>query len=469
VDAEGGLVFCFDGRLDNPRDLIALLPSDRRPSSPAPDSILALAAYKVLGARCPERFVGDYVLAAWHPAERRLYCIRSPGEWRPLFWCETDSLFAFATEPMQLFAGAPPEKQANEPALGELLALRFSTPVETLFKGVYRLRPGWSLTVERGTVRHDHWYRGPFEPVRLNDDTEYIERFRDLFDQALASCLRCNTAVVASLSRGLDSSSVVCRSAELHRSGRVARMPQPVSLVYPGLDLTDESQWIDIVAAHAGAEPIRAEPAAYDWDEIASWTAHTGFLPLRTNGHSLTSIYRSVRDADIRVLITGEGGDDWLSGGYAHWPELVRTCRFVQLVREGFDSQFGGSVGSRARRIVGHGVMPLIYGARRKAAVQPQFDPDDSVPEWISPDWARSIALADRLAAAPQIPDGLRLHRQTLYANVERPRHHINIGPALAWAGQAGIEMRHPFHDRRLAEFVTGSPGRLFRRGETRK
>ena len=58
---------------------------------------------------------------------------------------------------------------------------------------------------------------------------------------------------------------------------------------------------------------------------LADWIARTWQLPLRPNvlGTCVATCER-LRADGIRVLVTGEGGDDWLRGSHAHWPDLLR-------------------------------------------------------------------------------------------------------------------------------------------------
>ncbi|MEP6915472.1 MAG: asparagine synthase-related protein, partial [Acidobacteriota bacterium] len=232
TDSRSGLVIAFDGRLDNRAELLALLGAEA-PSAAAPDCAIALAAHGKLGDAFPERLTGDYALAIWDPARRRLFCTRSPLGFRPFLWTLQGNCFAFASEPATLIRGLALPRRLNEGAIGEHLSARFLTETETFWEGLQRLPQGHALALERGAVRTWCWHHGPFEDSSHLSDADHVERFTALLNQSLLAVLRSAGPVASHLSGGLDSSSIVCRVHELFEAGRADRMVQPFSARFP--------------------------------------------------------------------------------------------------------------------------------------------------------------------------------------------------------------------------------------------
>lgn len=468
VDTTSRLVLCFEGRLDNRPELFRLLPADDRPETGAPDSELVLVCYQRFGEDCVKYFVGDYVLAVWSVADRRLVLLRSPGGWVPLYWCRTNELFCFAAEPAQLLIGAGLRRSPNESMLAEILSRHVVSRTETIWEGICRVRPGWSLTIQDGVIRQARWYTGPFPEVRLTSDGEYAECFRHLLDQALASCFRSNTEVAANLSGGLDSSSIVCRAAELYQAGELGRLVRPMSVVYPGTH-TDESDWIAAAIRHTGLEPSIFMNVPYDWEAAPNWSRLSALLPVRPNAVSLANLYEPLRQAGVRVLLTGAGGDEFLAGRQRHWPDLLRTGRWLQLLREGLDPDFGESLPRRVRRILALSLGPLVSRQRRLASVGLSPGGGPVVPDYLRPEWTLRIGLLERLWSVETDDFLPSLAQQALFGPLDTHAFEIHRANTLLWAARSGIELRHPFYDRRLVEFVMGLPGHLLQRGKTRK
>lgn len=469
ADQAAGLVILLDGRLDNRAELLDKVGHAAGLDHASGDGALLLALFKRYGTDCVQHLVGDYSLVVWQSRTRQLFCARSPLGWRPFLWHNSATGFGFATEPRTLIEGLGLERELNEGAMGEYLSMRFTTPTETLWRGIYRLAPGAALMVEDGRVRHWQWQRGPF-PESSDSDSQASERFRALFDQSLQSCMRSSGEVAAHLSGGLDSSSVVCRATELYRAGRVDRQVHPLSARFPG-QAHDETAWCEAVESHAGVESLIVLPRAYDWDQARAWCADTLHLPLRPN--TLSTIIGSceqMRAHGMRVLLTGEGGDDWNSGGRGHWPALLREGKLLQLWRETRDPRSPGYA-RRLKRLLVDGAGPLLSSARMARLQFQHLDFGQAAPPWLMPEWSASIGLdtrwRDAANAVPlQLDSLVQQQRATRYAIA---RSHVNIDNVLALAARSGVELRHPLHDLRLSAYLVGARGDLLRRDGERK
>ena len=469
ADRASGAVILFDGRLDN-RDALreALGPAD--PGAAAPDCVIVLAAHGRFGDELPQRLVGDYALAIWQPGTRRLFAARSPVGMRPFLWTRQDDFFAFASEPSTLIRGLGLPKRLNEGAIGEHLAARFVTDTETLWDGIYRLPPGHALCVDDGRVRSWCWNAGPFADHMDLSESEHVEQFRALFDQALIATTRSERPVAAQLSGGLDSSAVVCRVDQLVRDGRIGAMVEAVSARYPG-EICDEGEWIAEVEAQCGIRSTMVEGAPFDAMKAATWCAQTLHLPLRPNtAGTVESVCRHLNDRGLRVALTGEGGDDWLAGSRAHWPDLFRRGRWGGLASEAGAAGAGWGRPVRATRaILAGAVGPLLSRSRRERLLRPHLDFSQDTPPWLSADWARRIDLADRWADAPRPPALGSFSQTQRYRVYSLARRHINMDNVFSYAASRGIEFRHPFHDLRLTRFLIGAAGDMLRRGDSKK
>lgn len=469
IDRASGDVILFDGRLDN-RDALraALGPDD--PGPRVADGAIALAAHHRFGEALPQQLVGDYAFAIWQPRLRRLFAARSPVGMRPFLWTRQKGFFAFASEPSTLVRGLDLPRRLNEGAIGEHLAARFVTDTDTFWDGIHRLPPGAALLLKDENVRTWRWFEGPFEDQSHLSDAEHVERFRTLFDQALIAATRCQGGVAAQLSGGLDSSAVVCRIDQLVRDGRIPGMVEAISARYPG-EICDEGPWIAEVERQCDLQSAMVEGTRFDEAAAARWCADTLHLPLRPNtAGTIEAMCRHMAGRGIRVALTGEGGDDWLAGSRAHWPDLLRRGRWGRLARE------AGTVGAgwrhpprAARALLAEALGPLVSKRRRERVLHPHLDFSHDTPAWLSPDWARRIDLADRWAAAPQAPPLDHFYQTQRYRVYSLARRHINMDNVFSYVSSQGMELRHPFHDLRLTRFLMGASGDMLRRGDSKK
>jgi asparagine synthase (glutamine-hydrolysing) len=467
-DAASGTTLCLDGRIDNREELRALVGRDAPPAE-APDGMIVLAAWQRLGNRLLERLAGDYAIAIWQPEARLLTCARSPVGWRPLLWTATAGGIAFATEPAMLIRGLGLSPAIDEGAVGEHLSARFVTETDTLWKNIQRLPPGYLLEADAGGVRTRRWLEGPFEDFSRLSDRDHIARFTDLFDQALTATARSAGPVAAHLSGGLDSSSVVCRSHKLVQAGVIATMPRALSARFPGEEC-DEGQWIEAVEAQCGIRSQTVVGARYDWGAAAEWSARSLHLPLRPNtAGTIVASCDWLQANGISVLLTGEGGDDWLAGGFAYFPDLLKAGRLPTLLRDGLSAGFGITFAQRLRWTLSSAIGPIVSARRRARVLRPHLDFALTAPDWISPDWARRIDLADRWRDAARPPALSRMAHEQRYAVYSLARRHMNVDNVLSYVASRGVELRHPLHDFRLTRFLMGAAGGVLRRNGLRK
>ena len=464
VDEAAGLALVFDGRLDNRADLLRDLPG--LPPD-AGDSRLAMAAWHRWGKGCPDRFVGDFAMALWDGRKRRLFCARSPVGFRSFHWWRDGRFLAFATEPCQIAALPGVTRRLNEGAMAEMLAMRFMTQTETLLQGFHRLPPGCAMLAGEGVLETWRWHRGPFAEQPGATEEELAERLRGLMDQSLEAVARAEGPVAAWLSGGLDSSTVVCRLEQLHRAGRIRHGVQPLSAVFPGSS-EDESAWIQQVEAESGTRPERFLPAPFAWDEVREWTRRTLHMPVRPNAWSLARTTVGLRDRGIRVVLTGEGGDDWFAGDFSHWAELAARGRLGQVLREWRECPAGSPCRS-VRFLLATCLFRWLKPWKRHAYMATHLYMDRVVPPWMRPGWARRVHLEERSRAVFTTPGLRSLNQQRRSRIFSMARMDLNVENALSYLASLQVELRHPFHDRRLAEFAVTVPGGLLCRGGRKK
>jgi asparagine synthase (glutamine-hydrolysing) len=464
--ATGGALV-LDGRLDNRDEMRRRLGADAPPSS-APDAQIVLAALERFGDDAVQDFAGDYALAYWRADTRRLFCARSPVGWRPFLWTFDGRRFGFATEPRTLVEGLNLERKLNEAVIGEHLAARLISQTETFWQGVWRLPPGFALVLQGGQVRTWRWLEGPFEDLTDLPEKAHIEQFRDLFDQSLIAAHRSTGLVAAHLSGGLDSSTVVCRSMELFREGRIASAVQPISTRFYG-EPNDEGPWIEAVERHAGVKSIHVTPVAFDTASAAEWCSTTYQQPLRPNVLcTYTAVCQRLQGEGARVLLSGEGGDDWLSGSRAHWPDLLLTGRWKRLIDEGLD-QGGGTVPGKLRMVALQSLGPIVSRTQRERFLRPHLDFTNYSPDWLRPEWAARIGLEERWRTAPTPPPLGSFAQRQRYHVYTLARRHMYIDNLLTYVASQNMELRHPFHDLRLTRFFMGCAGGVLTGGGWRK
>jgi asparagine synthase (glutamine-hydrolysing) len=205
---ESGAVITWDGRLDNRAELTRELSDVLTISST--DVSLVAGAYEKWGTGCFGRLIGDWAFSIWDADSRSLILAKDPIGARHLFYSIEKDQVTWSTilDPLVLFAGR------SFVLNGEYLAgwLSFFPAAHlTPYVGIHSVPPSSCVTVRAG--KHTigkYWDFDPAKRIRYRTDAEYEEHFRVVFGKAVRRRLRSDNPILAELSGGVDSSSIVC-------------------------------------------------------------------------------------------------------------------------------------------------------------------------------------------------------------------------------------------------------------------
>jgi asparagine synthase (glutamine-hydrolysing) len=456
ADASGHCRVVFDGRLDNRDDLIAAL-GDREPGAPPGDAALVLRAYRKWGEGLAEHLVGDFALAVWDSAARTLVCARDPLGIRPFYYHADHAGIRWASEPRALFEDAAIARQVNEGYLGELLAAEPIRLDETLLAGIMRLPRAHVLVVGPHGVRTRRYW-DPC-PQTLGDglDEVYGDRVREALDLAVRSRLRTTGPIGAHLSGGLDSSCVVGSAVSVLRADRApAASFETFSLVFPGRPY-DERPFIDAVSDFWRIPGHLVTPARPSADALWASIDRTWDLPDPPTGECLMQpLFDAARRRGVTVMLTGVGGDQWFGGSAFYYADLIRRGHWLTLARQlraaDPDSELAWTVGD----VVRGGLFPLLPRPLRRMGRRVLRR--RAVPRWIAPRFARRIGLEARLQAPQLEPSHGGYAASDLRRLLMSGWEAMTIEQMERAAAWHGVELRHPFHDRRLVELALALP-----------
>jgi asparagine synthase (glutamine-hydrolysing) len=455
-----------EARIDNRNELFTLLalPIGERVTA-VPDSDLILAAYCRWGEACVEHLDGDWAFAIWDERKRKLFLAQASNGISALYYYSDARWFAFASSIKALLALPEVAKRPDRMRIAMGLVSWHDDGTLTAYEGIYRLPPAHTLTVEDGRVRNRrYWHPEKLEPLRLGSDDAYVEAFLHHYTEAVERRLRSSRPVGATLSGGLDSSSVCALAArklgvESNRLQAFISVPLYKVEWEMGASFSDESPYADAIRDHLGnldLEYVRAEhvsPLAgiERCLEACDEPGHAG-----SNMFWICALMERARDKGLGVLLTGQmgnGGVSW-TGPPANlwqlllrgdWPAIRQLQPTIPLIIR--------------RNLIGPAVRPWRERWRRLKASGRQPWADYSA---IHPEFARSMNLASRMCDGGHDP----WFRRT--SPIQDRLNTLKLGRAIVgsfWAalGQAyGLEVRDPTMDRRLIEFCLRIPPEQF-------
>lgn len=280
------------------------------------DSEIALHLYEDLGTDCLRHLRGEFAFALWDGRNDVLLAARDRFGIKPLYYTTHRGTLYLASEIKALLAAGVPARWDSS-AFFQANHFLGIPPNGTLFENIHSVPPGHYLLASGTQVRLVRYWDFNY-PVAVHarqtaTDAEYAERLRHALDESIRLRLRADVPVGCYLSGGLDSCAVLGLAAAHHA--------EPIRAFTLTFDRApyDEGAIAREMAALAGAEfqpvPIRHADLA---DCFADATCQAETLCFNGHGVAKYLLSRAVRDADYKVVLTGEGADEILAG-YAHF------------------------------------------------------------------------------------------------------------------------------------------------------
>lgn len=411
------------------------------------DASLVLEAFERWGDSFPEHLAGDFAFVLFDRRERRMLAVRDALGIRPLYYRAGVSHVRCASE---LGALVEDGDKPDEGFLAEVLAGDIVDTGATPFVAVRRVPAGHMLIADGAGVRVvRHWE--PPRDLNTGSPGEHAERFREVFDDAVRARVEGVAHAGVHLSGGLDSSSVLGSIAANGWSRPIAgsmRFPWPEA---------DEGEWIAIAARRASVVPIEVHvqsgPAAND---LASIAQHRDLPDLPTGAPLLLPLHGAMKDAGAAVVLTGFGGDQWWTGEMAHMSDLVRRGRLGALRRW---RRRGEAVGTESswdwRGFLRYGIYPLAPQFLRKGV---RHLSPAALPAWIPRAHAEQVHLRERLRRRPDTSGAPSESWRRLRWRIDSGEEAFIKDRFDRTAAAGGVELRHPFYDRRLVELAFRTP-----------
>lgn len=456
----------YNGEVYNYLELMAELEAKGHSFRTRSDTEVVLRAYEEWGTSCLDRFNGMFAFALWDGKKRELFAARDRFGEKPFHyvWDPRRGFFAFASEIKALLALPEVEGALDDRALYRFIAFNeLSAAEQTLWAGVKRLPhahwlklawqgDGFSLSVRR-------YWDIDLERTETLGLGEAAARLRELFADSVRLRLRSDVAVGTSLSGGLDSSAVVCQIHALGAAGGQktfsARMEDPA---------LDEGAHIARVRAQTGIEGYEVWPRAEELRSIFPKLCYHLEEPfLSTSQFAQHLVMRLAREHAVTVLLDGQGADELLAGYRPYfltlYVQLAAEGQILALWRElrGFRSRHSRAFPLSLRALIAR-LAPGLHGLVKRVRSRTTPPPGSlrkEMADWWNREWLQEFA-AEKPSEPPAYPRD-RLTRRLYYDALQGVLQELlRYGDrnSMAWSR----ELRQPFLDHRLAEFLFALP-----------
>jgi len=284
------------------------------------DTEVIVHLYEDLGPECISRLNGQFALAIWDTEEKSLLLARDRVGIRPLFYTIKDGQLIFGSEIKAMLSHPAVQPEIDIAALEQVFTFWSPQSPKSIFKGIQELPPGHYLLAKNGEVKIEPYWQLDFnQELPRRTDAEYLEEFESLLVDASRIRLRADVPVGAYLSGGLDSSvtaAIIQKYTDTHLD--------TFSISFSDPDF-DESYYQLQMADYLGTDHHVVFCTHEDIGQVfpdVVW--HTETPILRTAPAPMFLLSSLVREHNYKVVLTGEGADEFLAGYDIFKEALVR-------------------------------------------------------------------------------------------------------------------------------------------------
>jgi asparagine synthase (glutamine-hydrolysing) len=492
VDLSGGqqpisnedetLWIVFNGEVFNHIELRADLEAKGHQFTTHCDTEVILHLYEEYGPDCLRQLNGQFAIAIWNERDRSLFLARDRVGVRPLFYAQAGGALIFASEIKSILTDSRVKADLDPLALDQIFTYWSALSPRTCFQGIADVPPGHYLVAKNGQVSVKPFWKPDFSSSAATAPApkerslaSYVSEFHELLKDAARIRLRADVPVGAYLSGGLDSSAI----AAIVRKLGVSRL-DTFSIAFSD-EKFDESKFQLEMAAYLGTDHHVVQATHADiGNAFPDVIWHTEVPIMRTSPVPMFLLSKLVRDQKFKVVLTGEGADEFL-GGY----DIFKEAKVRRFWAQNPDSKWRSALLKRLYpdidlNAAGSSYLAAFFGAGLKETSAPDYSHairwrnNRRTCRFFSKDFGAAIAeQKKRENGSPEYPAGF-----ASWGDLEQAQYlEISIflsqyllasqGDRVAMAHS--VEGRYPFLDVRVMEFCNRLPSRLKLRGLTDK
>jgi asparagine synthase (glutamine-hydrolysing) len=324
---DGNVWVVYNGEIYNFQELRRELEGRGHRFRTTSDTEVIVHLYEDAGPACVERLQGMFAFALWDQRRRRLLLARDRVGIKPLYFINTGRALLFASEIKALLKDPSVRRELNPVAVDRFLTYYYVPGRETLLKGVYKLEPAHYLTAEDGAVRVARYWDLHFDgKPEAVDFKEAAAALDDLLRRTVKNHLISDVPVGVLLSGGVDSTGVLSYAAE--ESGqRISTF----TVGFSGEQFADERPFARLAAQRFGTEHHEVTFGAREFfDFLPDYARHMEEPVCEPPAVALYYVSRLARECGVKVLLSGEGGDEAF-GGYQTYRNLLILEKVKQV------------------------------------------------------------------------------------------------------------------------------------------
>ena len=479
-DSSHSVVIVFNGEIYNYKDLADELMQEGFHFNTKTDTEVILNLYLRDGEKCLDRLNGIFAFALWDKRTETLLIARDSVGVKPLYYATTPDGFLFASEIKALLQDKRLDRSLDPIAIHHYLTYLWSPAPRTILKQVKKLEPGHALIVQKGGIRKQwQFYDLPYsQNITELSVEEAICQVQDNLKQAIQRQMVADVPIGAFLSGGLDSSAVVAFAKQILSAKQKL---QCFTIGFKDNTLQQEGMIDDLPYAKEVAEYLNVDlhtiyVGPEMTDHLEKMIYHLDEPQADPASLNVFFISELAREHDIKVLLSGTGGDDIFTGYRRHyalllekyWSWMPHKCRGMMAV---FCSKISKQIAAGRRlakafqyaNLDGHErIASYFFWARQETLLQLYHQ--DFFGEIRAGDYQEPLAKT-----LTKLPPNTHPLNKMLYLEGKHflADHNLNYTDKMSMA--VGVEVRVPLLDPDLVSLAARLPVKYKQRGQIGK
>jgi asparagine synthase (glutamine-hydrolysing) len=341
TSTDGAWELIFNGEIYNYRELANKFGLSAR--AHRSDSWALLELIGRIGVLDAHRLLrGMYAFAAWEVNADRLWLVRDPFGIKPVVWTPTDGGALFGSDPRSIAIWRDRvglTRTVNAYATAHYMMLGYIPGDATMWSEIHRCAPGSVTVIDSTGVRVVDWHQTHQEKVAGPLDAGEVEV---AIQASVERHLIADVEVGAYLSGGIDSSLIVSFAS------RRSRAPlRTYSVGFDAASVYDESRMAEVMARSIGTVHQTLRIGLSDLQNLAEEVV-TAFPEPHADAAAMPMLALSKRASqDVKVVLTGEGGDEMFGGYRRYWALPLARGRLMRLAATGPFGEMGSRFGGR--------------------------------------------------------------------------------------------------------------------------
>ncbi len=420
-DNTRAMAITFNGEIYNYKELRRELEARGHAFSTNSDTEVILKAYQEYGADCPKYLDGMFAFAIWDDERQSLFMARDRFGKKPLYYAhDSDGNLMIASEIKALFASGRIKGEIDPGALDNYLALMYIPPTRTIYKNVFTLLPAEHAVYKDGTLTKNTYWQLEYNPIQISYDNAK-EEVRRLFTEAVKKRLVADVEIGSFLSGGVDSTLVTAYAQKF-----TERPLKTFSLGYG--NYRNELPYAEEAAKKIGTDHYTLQ-ANEDLLEALKESIAYFDEPHADSSDFPQSLLSQFAASKVKVALSGDGADE-LFMGYGwyqkHWNLSLRK----HMVEKLFLNPFQGYIKN----------ISIFDESERKKI------------------WGKNTGYVEKFVGSNITDSKLNSIEKINFFDLTTYLPGQLLSKVDRMGMMHGLEVRSPFLDYKLAEFVYNLP-----------